>query len=555
MIVLTANHIVDIRMNGSQQTRQKMFKARECSHLTSNESGTTSKMCSFKYRIRWFHSKGAALVLLWGMLSSAAFESSFQLSQVFYPGLIEVEIYVWVLRFVPFIVVVFSAPFAGWLADARIGNYRVFKTGAVILFFTAVIVCVCVLVLRNLLTSNNYVFLVSTLIVYGLGNSGSAACLVTSLQLGLDQMPDASVSNITSFIAWFIFCICAGVWFGNASFTLFPCSLDQVSSSHGSSNTDYLQIFSLFPVLCMAIVLCTDFLLSPKWLIIEPKSPQSLKVIFRVLKFAAKHKAPINRSALTYWEEDIPSRIDLGKSKYGGPFTTEQVEDVKTILKLLLISLSFLMILLSSTLLYRDRISVFPAHYNPILSHFTYNRYWCSIIGTLVYEFVIYPFVRNKLPSILKRIGSASFLIIVLSVVSLVLSVVIHFDSTLDDTVWQSVLRVISGLLTVVLLPAIFEFICAQSPYNMRGLITGYVTLVFFSTIILGAMLYISFVNFCTGPYCFIILYSLAVALAVIGFLLHCILARWYKRRVRDDIYNPHRLVEEVYDRYLSAQT
>ena len=531
-----------------------MFKARECSNLTSNESGTTSKMCSFKYRIRWFHSKGAALVLIWIMLSSAAFESSFQVSQVFYPGLIEVEFYVWVLRFVPFIVVVFSAPFAGWLADARIGNYRLFKTGAVIVFFTVVIVCVCVLVLRNLLTSNNYAFLVSTLIVYGLGNSGSAACLVTSLQLGLDQMPDASVSNITSFISWFVCFISAGFWVGDASFHLFPYCLDTVSFSDNDCSS-FIQIFSLFPVLCMAIVLCSDFLLSPKWLIIEPKSPQSLKLIFRVLKFAAKHKAPVNRSALTYWEEDIPSRIDLGKSKYGGPFTTEQVEDVKTILKLLLISLSFLMIFLSMNLLDGDHISGIPSHYSPILSYFTYNRYWCSIIGTLVYEFVIYPFVRNKLPSILKRIGSASFLIIVLNIVSLVLSVVIHFDSTLDDTVWRSVLHVISGLLTVVLLPAMFEFICAQSPYNMRGLITGYVTLVFFSTIILGSVLYISFVNLCTGPYCFIILYSLAVALAVIGFLLHCILARWYKRRVRDDIYNLHRLVEEVYDRYLSAQT
>ncbi len=31
-------------------------------------------------------------------------------------------------------------------------------------------------------------------------------------------------------------------------------------------------------------------------------------------------------------------------------------------------------------------------------------------------------------------------------------------------------------------------------------------------------------------------------------------LARWYKRRVRDEDYNAHRVVEEVYDRYLSAQ-
>ncbi len=37
----------------------------------------------------------------------------------------------------------------------------------------------------------------------------------------------------------------------------------------------------------------------------------------------------LNRSAFTYWEENIPSRLDLGKSRFGGPFTTEQVEDVR----------------------------------------------------------------------------------------------------------------------------------------------------------------------------------------------------------------------------------
>ena len=81
-----------------------------------------------------------------------------------------------------------------------------------------------------------------------------------------------------------------------------------------------------------------------KLLIIEPKSPQSLKIIYKVLKFAAKHKAPLNRSALTYWEDEMPSRLDLGKLRYGGPFTTEQVEDVKTILKLLAVSLPIMVV-------------------------------------------------------------------------------------------------------------------------------------------------------------------------------------------------------------------
>ena len=59
--------------------------------------------------------------------------------------------------------------------------------------------------------------------------------------------------------------------------------------------------------------------------------------MYRVIKYAIKHKHPEQRSAFTYCEDELPSRIYLGKSKYGGPFTTEQVEDVKTFLRQLIV--------------------------------------------------------------------------------------------------------------------------------------------------------------------------------------------------------------------------
>ena len=33
---------------------------------------------------------------------------------------------------------------------------------------------------------------------------GGCACATTALPLGLDQVPDASISSITSYIAWFV---------------------------------------------------------------------------------------------------------------------------------------------------------------------------------------------------------------------------------------------------------------------------------------------------------------------------------------------------------------
>ena len=48
-------------------------------------------------------------------------------------------------------------------------------------------------------------------------------------------------------------------------------------------------------------------------------------------------------------------------------------------------------------------------------------------------------------------------------------------------------------------------------------------------------------------------IYGVRVGISLLGFILYCLLASWYKRRVRDEDYNAQTVVEEVYDRYLSA--
>ncbi len=50
-----------------------------------------------------------------------------------------------------------------------------------------------------------------------------------------------------------------------------------------------------------------------------------------------------------------------------------------------------------------------------------------------------------------------------------------------------------------------------------------------------------------------LIMFGIKAAMSLLGFVLYCLLARWYKRRVRDEDYNAHRVVEEVYDRYLTT--
>ena len=89
-------------------------------------------------------------------------------------------------------------------------------------------------------------------------------------------------------------------------------------------------------VISIVAAVFVKFFTSRKHLYIHKAGLNPFKNIYKVLKYSWKHKIPENRSALTYWEEDIPRRIDLGKNKYGGPFTNEEeVEYTKTFLRIL----------------------------------------------------------------------------------------------------------------------------------------------------------------------------------------------------------------------------
>ena len=305
----------------------------------------------------------------------------------------------------------------------------------------------------------------------------------------------------------------------------------------------------------MRIVCCTIFLLAPKYIMIEPKSSQALKTIYRVLKFVSKNKTPLNRSALTYWEEDIPSRLDLGKSRYGGPFTTEQVEDVKTFFKIIVIHLPWFISTLPihlDLLLQEGTVNGLDNCQSIILHRFTYSPSLCAMLAVMFSEFIVYPLVKINIPSILKRIGILCFISLLVNAAYLMVYAVDYCNILhLQLFPWASVIySIYFGIVNFQYFVSLtIQFVCAQSPYNMRGLLTGYSIFLHLVSIQLGMVIYH---QFSILAYKDIIERSLATGLSLVGFILHCVLAHWYKRRVRDEEYNVHRVVEEVYDRYLS---
>ena len=507
-------------------------------------------------------------MLLWTTLISATVWLYVRMYDVFFQGIQDTRKYR-AYCLVPLIPLFVSAPLAGWLADVKLGNYQVFRIGSILLFLGSILGCLCLLILENVGEHNGLALIFSSVvaptIMYILELIGGLFCLVTALQLGLDQMPDASAANISSFIAWFVCSLSLGVWFAEAvffipSFCMRNSVVLQDLNKLLNNEKVLVQLTTLVPVLCTAVICSSLFICAHKWLIIEPKSPQSIKIIYQVLKFAAKHKAPINRSAFTYWEDGIPSRMDLGKSRYGGPFTTEQVEDVKTVLKISVVLLPFSVVWIalgSSIFVYiLPPSSTISSCTSVLLYSLTYSPWWSIIIASMAYEFGVYPIVRNRLPNVMKRIGITVLIILILNTAYFMLYMTDFFYPELrilQQPQWPYIVySILNGIVTLFFLSGVVEFVCAQAPYNMRGLLTGYISFITTISMSFGVLIFYIFELECTIPSCTVIHGSISMFLSLVGFILYCVLARWYKMRVRDEDYSPQRVIEEVYDRYLS---
>ena len=185
---------------------------------------------------------------------------------------------------------------------------------------------------------------------------------------------------------------------------------------------------------------------------------------------------------------------------------------------------------------------------------FTFHPAWCAVMTVIVYEFIIYPCLNFRLPSSMKKIGVISFAMLLRNVAFLIVSILMYFHTVESGAPWMKVINsVLYGVLTLTILIPSLEFVCAQAPYNMRGLLSGYIQLNIWVAVNMGNIFAPKLRHYCQSSSCFPAYMSVGAALGIVAFLVYLVTARWYKKRVRDDIDHPHKWVEDVYDRYLSA--
>ena len=240
-------------------------------------------------------------------------------------------------------------PVCGWIAEVSFSNFKMIKWSHVILLMSSVTIVAMSIV--NLIhpsyqTAKNIsvdVIGVTLILIFtaGLGMFESNA-----IQFGMDQMLEASSKQLSSFIHWYFWCAHIGplvlFYIAVGIFLYFVNCRFQMDHVHKLFHTitNFLMLITSSIETVIFIFAVVYIYWSKQSHQNDQKSRNPMKIICEVLKYSWKHKVPEKRSALTYWENDIPSRIDLGKDKYGGPFTYEEVEDVKSFFRLLLLILS-----------------------------------------------------------------------------------------------------------------------------------------------------------------------------------------------------------------------
>lgn len=282
--------------------------------------------CHFTCRIRRIKSKGAILVLVLNTLVDIAFYGTLGLV---FKRLLTTELSLSPDGLISFTygLAVYAIPYmlypvAGWLADVHYGRYKVIRASLWFIFvgFLADFVAYAIHYHHPHGWYNHFVYYGVTPLVFTSVNLGLAGFQANIIPFGLDQMPSGSSENFSAFIHWYYWTRNLGV---GIILTVLVCTLQ---------NDLIIVVQSAIELVCISIALLFCYVLK-KHLVIEPPGNNPFKTVYHVLKFASQHKSPINRSSLTYWEEKLPSRMDLGKSCYGGPFSTESVEDVKTFLQ------------------------------------------------------------------------------------------------------------------------------------------------------------------------------------------------------------------------------
>ena len=502
-------------------------------------------------------------------------------------------------------------PLLGWLADVHITRYRfIVASFSILLFCTLPSVAFISLFFK--FERRRYVYMLAPFAIVDLLGLGMFES--TAIQFGMDQMLEAPSEKFSTFIHWFYW---SSVWgqpiivyiYKSIIFSFSQCKFDATYAINNEPGPHrYYHAYETF-VTCITLYLLAVLqfvaasisilllLWAKKHLVVTEAGQHPLKLMYNVLRYSWKHKCPERRSAFTYWEEDIPRRIDLGKNKYGGPFTNEEVEDTKTFLRIVLLLVSLFGFHLSGqgySLL--DQLFRHQCPSSELIFTIDTNTFTSLtiIVGIPVYRFVFVRYYSRYLPNMLKRMGLG----LLCCFIKELINITIHATMTsgkaclydiehvpMDKCYLQAseiilngtcynlsalatsmntkpdicelynlpylliiIPSILQGLSLMLVFMTALEFICAQAPLRLKGLLIG----LWYAALAVTYLVVEIPQTLISDPITWEVFHEVKAFLIFLSLMLYLCVSKWYCYRQRDEVVNERLLVEEIYERQLA---
>ncbi len=536
-------------------------------------------LARFKFKNACVSSKAAVICLVWIFCVGILYRL------VSYPGK---YLYIIPLQWLASLIYAVNAislcfyPLAGYIADNVVGRYKVIINSLriIVCAFIVGITLIMVIVISALLISKAglgyiayYVGIIGIIpicvILYLVINVSFIGFNANVIQFGMEQLYESPAEYQSIFIYWY-------VWIYSLVHLVVvqPWNMLQVQPIISLCLFGILTTSSFVTII---VSLCIAHR-KKNWFLINPARINPYKLVYNITSFARQHKVPIQRSAFTYCEDEIPTGLDLAKTKYGGPYTTEYVENVKAFYGILKILLCLCPVFLatfavdSSLYWYVENFQTSSIPYHYILDDNTLS----SLIVVILIPIHLLFFRRFKYCysiNMLKRLGvGIIFLILTLITITAfnfplalvkkqcVSTPLYHlsnytYDAGADiDLKIPPVLlllpRALYGISNVLLYTALYEFICAQSPPSMKGLIIGLSFAIKGVFQAIAAFLLLVFINLpISYSSCSVLYYGMNLLPVAFTLIIYSYFSKKYKYRQRDEICNIYQYAEDYYSK------
>ena len=515
---------------------------------TSSTSEYVKRYCK-PYHTKWVRSKGAILILAWSFLAmSVVYYYSISISR----GSVSMKVNNERPKGSELIGMGSFLLIGGWLADAYFGRYKAIRSGLWIMWIGSFL-SACSLVIAKFNTAYKYkgadrwVSLFSEIVM----GSGFGLFQSNIIQFGIDQLSDASSTEITSFITCY-------------TLILFISGFVMDFSAHEHCAPDYVGVLVL--TVCLTLAVCIHFLFGHV-LVKEQTIQNPLPLIWKVIRYSIKNHNLQQR--FSSFEDH--SFLDIAKMVYAGPFSSEQVEDVKAFFRVMVVIIACVLPHSGTTSIFTIKDSLLP-HLQNIQSTssldcyrvltLTHANFIFTIALVLLYLIIIQPLFYNCIP----KVSITTKFIIALALYLIRIMALLGIESasyqyqlqenatnisrcyTLQNghhttininSKWVVVPEIANGLSLFILILAGLEFVCAQAPFNMKGFVFGITYALFgcctlLQTVLLVPFHYVEETVWEKAPLtCGIWYFLIQVVLTLLCFVLMIVVIKRYKRRTR----------------------